>query len=319
MRNYFLFFFLLIFLISCQKESKNIIDTSNIEVDFKISRFEVDFYDTNGSTLEDLKHRYPSLFPSETPDSIWFAKMNDKDEQELYIESQKIYKDFSKTEEELTNLFEHISYYHKSFKSPQVITVLSNIDYEYRIIYTDQILFISLDAYLGQTHPFYNDFPGYVRENNTQERIVVDVANKIIQTKMKPSNNRTFLAKMIFEGKKLYLLDRYLPLKSDAIKIGYAKEKFDWALANEEQVWKYFIENNLLYSTDTKLNKRFITNAPFSKFYLKEDSKSPGRIGQRIGWQIVRSFMEKNDVSLQTLLSMDEEEIFKKSKYKPRK
>ena len=319
MRNYFLFFFLLIFLISCQKESKNIIDISNIEVDFKISRFEVDFYDANGSTLEGLKQKYPSLFPTETADSIWFAKMNDKDEQELYIESQKIYKDFSKTEEELTNLFEHISYYHKSFKSPKVITVLSNIDYEYRIIYTDQILFISLDAYLGQTHPFYNDFPGYVRENNTQERIVVDVANKIIQTKMKPSNNRTFLAKMIFEGKKLYLLDRYLPLKSDAIKIGYSKEKFDWALANEEQVWKYFIENNLLYSTDTKLNKRFISNAPFSKFYLKEDSKSPGRMGQRIGWQIVRSFMEKNDVSLQTLLSMDEEEIFKKSKYKPRK
>ena len=46
---------------------------------------------------------------------------------------------------------------------------------------------------------------------------------------------------------------------------------------------------------------------------------SPGRIGQRIGWQIVRSFMDNNDVSLQDLLSLDEEEIFKNSKYKPRK
>jgi hypothetical protein len=37
-----------------------------------------------------------------------------------------------------------------------------------------------------------------------------------------------------------------------------------------------------------------------------------------MGWQIVRSFMEKNDVSLQTLLQMNEEELFKKANYKPR-
>ena len=43
---------------------------------------------------------------------------------------------------------------------------------------------------------------------------------------------------------------------------------------------------------------------------------SPGRIGQRIGWQIVRSFMNNNDVNLQQLLQMDPIEIFQKSKYK---
>ena len=319
MRNFFLFFSLMIFLTSCQKEPKNIIDTSNIEVDFMINRFEVDFYEPVENNLQDIKQKYPALFPEETPDSIWVAKINDKEELELYVESQKVYKDFSNTEADLLNLFKHITYYHKNFKSPNVTTVLSNIDYEYRVIYRDPFLFISLDAYLGKTHPFYNDFPGYIKENNTQERIVVDVANKIIGTKIKPSNNRTFIAKLIHQGIRLYLLDLYLPLKPDEIKIGYSKEKFDWALLNEEQVWKYFIENKLLYSTDTKLNKRFLEDAPFSKFYLSEDSMSPGRIGERIGWQIVRSFMEKNDVSLQTLLSMDEEEIFKMSKYKPRK
>ena len=35
------------------------------------------------------------------------------------------------------------------------------------------------------------------------------------------------------------------------------------ATMNEEQIWRYFIENDLLYSTDTQLNKRFIENAPF--------------------------------------------------------
>ena len=148
---------------------------------------------------------------------------------------------------------------------------------------------------------------------------MVDVAANIVDSKLRPFNSRSFLSKMIYEGKKLYLLDLYLPFKSDAIKIGYSTEKFNWALANEEQVWKYFIENNLLYSTDTKLNKRFLEDAPFSKFYLSEDRNSPGRIGQWIGLQIVHSFMDNNDVSLPDLLIKPEEEIFKNSKYKPRK
>lgn len=319
MRNYFFFFLLSIFLISCQEESKFIIDTSNIETNFKINRFDIDFYENKGANLEGLKQKYPLLFPKSTPDSIWLSKANDKDEVELFSETQKIYKDFSKTEKELTGLFKHVKYYNENFKSPDVITVLSNIDYEYRVVYTNIQLFISLDVYLGTDHPFYSDYPGYIKENNTSERIVVDVANKIIDAQVKPSMNRTFLHKMIAAGKKLSLLDFYLPSKLDDLKIGYSKEKLLWIEANEEQVWRYFIENNLLYSTDTKLNKRFLDDAPFSKFYLAEDARSPGRVGEWVGWQIVRSFMEKNDVSLQTLLSMDEETIFKKSNYKPRK
>jgi len=319
MRNYFLFFFLLLFFNSCQKEVKNNIDTSTIEVKFMINRFEQDFYSHKGEDLEELKKKYPLLFPENTPDSVWMAKIKDKDEQELYTETQKLYSSFSDIETELRSLFKYITHYNPMFNTPNIITGLSNIDYNYRVIYNQRLVFISLDVYLGSKHPFYSDYPAYIKQNNIRERIVVDVANAIIDSQIKPLTNRSFLAKMIHEGKKLYLLDLYLPLKSDAVRIGYTKQKYDWAITNEEQVWKYFIENNLLYSTDTKLNKRFLEDAPFSKFYLSEDKNSPGRIGQRIGLQIVRSFMDNNDVSLSDLLIKDGEEIFKNSKYKPRK
>ena len=319
MRNYFLFFFLLLFFNSCQKEVKNNIDTSTIEVEFMINRFEQDFYNHKGENLEDLKKKYPLFFPENTPDSIWRAKIKDKDEQDLYTETQKLYSSFSDIETELRLLFKYITYYNPKFNTPNIITGLSNIDYNYRVIYNQRLVFISLDVYLGNKHPFYSDYPAYIKQNNVRERIVVDVANAIIDSQIKPLTNRSFLAKMIHEGKKLYLLDLYLPLKSDALRIGYTKQKYDWANTHEEQVWKYFIENNLLYSTDTKLNKRFLEDAPFSKFYLSEDKNSPGRIGQRIGLQIVRSFMDNNNVSLSNLLIKDGEEIFKNSKYKPRK
>ena len=99
----------------------------------------------------------------------------------------------------------------------------------------------------------------------------------------------------------------------------FNEDKLTWAKANEEQVWMYFIDKKLLFSTDTKLNKRFLENAPFSKFYMEQDDLSPGKIGVWMGWKIVNAFMENNDVSLQQLLKMDEENIFNKSKYKPKK
>ena len=115
------------------------------------------------------------------------------------------------------------------------------------------------------------------------------------------------------------MIDCYLPSTADDKKIGYAEDKFEWAVANESQLWKYFIENKLLFSTEPKLQDRFITNAPFSKFYIDIDKESPGRIGVWLGWQIVRSYMNNNNVTLQQLLQTSSEEIFKKSKYKPKK
>ena len=59
--------------------------------------------------------------------------------------------------------------------------------------------------------------------------------------------------------------------------------------------------------------------SPFSKFYRSEDNLSPGRIGAWVGWKIVKSFTNNNDISLLELGMLTEEEIYNKSKYKPKK
>lgn len=303
---------------SCSDKNENKIDVSDIQVDFAIKRYDQDFYTSNKETLPELKVKYPYLFPKSFSDSLALAKINDKDEQELFNEVQKQYKDIAPIEEQIVSLFKYVKYYNSRFNPPNIVTMLSNIDYDSRVIYADSLLLISLDVYLGKDHPFYVDFPNYIKENNTTNHIIVDVANSIINTQIPPSTNRRFIDKMIYEGKKMYLLDKYLPKITDKEKAGYTTEKLAWAKANEEEIWMYFIEKKLLFSTDTKLNKRFLDNAPFSKFYMSQDNLSPGSIGVWVGWQIVRSFMQYNDVSLQKLLQLSEEEIFQKSKYKPR-
>ncbi|WP_435049104.1 hypothetical protein [Formosa sp. S-31] len=126
---------------------------------------------------------------------------------------------------------------------------------------------------------------------------------------------------MVSAGKRLYFKDLMIPFKTDAEKINYTEVQLQWAQNNEAQIWEYFVERELLYSSDSKLPGRFINPAPFSKFYLAEiDNESPGRIGQYIGWQIVRAYMDHNpDISFKEMLNMSAEDIFNHSKFKPRK
>jgi len=319
MRFYFTLFVVLVLFFSCSNKNKSQIAISDIKLDFTIKRFDVDFYSANEETLIDVKDEYPYFFPEQLSDSLALLKINDEQERELFTETQLLYNSLNNLENELTGLFNHVKYYYPTFKVPKVITMLSNIDYDNRVIYADSLLLISLDAYLGKNHRFYSDYPNYIKQTNTKNHISVDVANALIDTQLPTKMQRRFVDKIISEGKKAYLIDRYLPNVSDAIKMGYTTEKLNWAITNEEQVWMYFIENNLLFDTNTKLSQRFIDNAPFSKFYTAEDKFTPGRIGVWLGWQIVASYMQHNDVSLQELLKKDTDEIFNKSKYKPKK
>jgi gliding motility-associated lipoprotein GldB len=314
-------FFLLILLIFCACTTGTIdkIDVSNVSVNFEVKRFDIDFYTSDQESLHKLKKKYPYFFPREITDSISLSKINNKEEQELFVETQNIYKDFSSVKKQLKSFFKHIKYYNPKFIEPDVVTMLTNIEYASRVIYADSLLLISLDVYLGKQHRFYADYPKYIKENNTKEHLIVNVAEAIIDRQISNSKDRSFVGKMIYEGKKMYLLDMYLPSVKDKEKIGYEDDKFNWVLSNEEQIWLYFIEKKLLFSTDIKLDKRFLETAPFSKFYMEHDNLSPGSVGVWVGWQIVRSYMKHNDVSLQELLKINELDLFNKSKYKPRK
>jgi len=178
---------------------------------------------------------------------------------------------------------------------------------------------ISLDLYLGADHPFYADIYQYQRQSLTERNMMPDVATAFLETKIPPANDNMFISGMIYYGKQLYMKDLLLPQYEDFEKIGYTPEQLAWCEEFESYIWRYFIENKLLYDTDSKLPARFISPAPFSKFYLEIDNDSPGRVGQWVGWQIVRSFMANNDISIQDMLKMDAREIFERSRYKPKK
>ncbi|WP_435314450.1 gliding motility lipoprotein GldB [Cellulophaga fucicola] len=316
---YILFFVFTLFL-SCKQESKEAKEIAKVTVALDISRFDREIADAKPADIPALKEKYPYLFPSQYPDSIWVDKLRDTLQISLLKEVNSTFGDFKKESQDLKMFYQHVKYFFPEEVEPKVVTVISDVNYNSPVILTNKLLLLGLDNYLGSDHKFYQGLQNYIAEGLDKKYLITDIANAYAKKVVPyPTRDRTFLGQLVYYGKELYVKDKLIPFVTDAEKIKYSQEDLDWAFVNEEQIWRNYIQNQYLYSTDKNLNKRFLDPAPFSKFQLELDSESPGRLGRFLGWQIVRSFMNNNEVTLQQMLNLSAEEIFKKSNYKPKR
>ena len=318
MKKIIILSFLAFAFFSCNKKSKIENQVEEIPADLKIERFDKAFFETPTSELPKLKKQFPQFFPQDVPDKIWIEKMTNPLWRQLYKEVEKQYSNFDPEKKEIEDVYRHIKYYYPKTKAPKIYTLIYEMDLNTKAIYADSLILISLEMYLGKDHKFY-EYPDYLKQNFEKRQMMPDIVSSFSASKIPPPRDKTLLSQMVYAGKELYMKDLLIPNYTDAEKIGYKPEQIKWCNENEAYMWSYFVEGKLLYSTDSKLANRFINLAPFSKFYLEIDNDSPGRVGTWVGWQIVRSFMKNNDVPLQKMLMMDANEIFNKSKYKPKK
>lgn len=313
----------LILLISCGKKNKWEVELKEKSTPLEITDLSQKFFDTK-IPLAQLQQQYPFFFDN-NGDEIWEAQRVDPYETSIYDSIQKIYKN-QPYKESLEELFAYYKHHFPNAQIPKVYVYSSGMQNIYTpVLYgaKENMLFIALDGFLGTKNNLYLQekvFP-YLAQNMNPENlptaVVQAIGNEIVPF---DPRKQAFIDLMILEGKKLVLADALLPKTEDYLKIGYSKEKYDWSQNNEGNIWNYFVEQNLIFSTDKSIRERFLTVAPFSKFLNEIETDSPGRIGAWIGWQICKAYLDKNsEVTLQEFLMKDTEEIFKESKYKPSK
>lgn len=320
MKTYVIFLVSALFFLSCNKKNQTEKAVEAIPANLQVIRFDKVFFEAVPEDLPKLIRDFPFFFPEGNDDEVWLEKMQNPLWRELYAEVQIKFSDFEPYKIEMEDVVKRIKYNFPKVQSPnKVYTVISEMDYNNKVIYADSLLIVSLEMYLGKEHKFYQ-FPNYIKQNFEPKQLMPDVVESFAKRQVMPVRDKSFLAAMIYAGKKLYLKDVLLSEEfKDEDKIGYATEQIQWCQDNESYIWRYFIENQMLYDDDQKLIPRFINPAPFSKFYLEIDNESPGEVGAWIGWQIVRSYMKNNEVSLPQLMKIDAKEIFEKSNYKPKK
>lgn len=291
-----------------------------IPFELEVHRFEQAFDQMPPSGLPELKSQYPYLFPQGVPDSVWLAKQSDTLEIRLRQEVQKAFPDFDPYTRELESLFKHARYYFPEVALPEkLITLTTRVDMDNRVVLTDSLMLLGLDNFLGAEHEFYGSIDQYISRGMAPEFLVSDTGSALSIMFVPPPTQRSFVSQMVYHGKALYLKSQLMPQTSDSMLIGYTAKEWEWSRANEGQIWRYFVERELLYKTDRELGPRFLDPAPFSKFRLMLDNESPGRIGRYMGWRIVQAFMERGSHSLEDMLRMPGEALFQESRYKPPK
>ena len=305
--------------ISCGELSEREQAVQAIELDITVDRFDRAFARVTPEGLDSIKRAYPLFFPTQEPDSIWIAKMNDSLQWTIEQAVEQVFADDRMLSEQCSDLLRHIKYDFPNFVVPHVVATTSDVDYKTRVLAHQGWLILMLDNYLGADHEFYSVLPRYVAKNLRPEMLFSDVATAFGRKFVATPTERSFLAQMIYYGKLLYLKDLWLPEMPEGDKIGFTQEELTWAKENEYFIWQYFLTQEYLFSTNSRLKNRFIDPAPYSKFNLELDNETPGMIGQWIGWQIVRQYMDNNPIDIKTLMSLPAHELYNAAQYKPAK
>ncbi len=320
-------FFFIFFLCSCKKKCSEQLDTSKIQIEAKVVHLEKEFsaIKTPQQAFAFLqKHK---LYASYHQDAgiprdlvlkqlIWLGSPL-LDTLKMDVKNQ--FGDFSAQKTSLTELFKNITYFYSDFKQPEVNTLISGFG-DYVINDADSLLLIGLDYFLDSTahyQPHREEMPDYIKrylnKNTVDTKAAYAMSNRYVQY----LPDQKLINQMIKFGKQYYFMRKVLPCKEEYELFDYSANDWEEIQSNEYMIYSYFTKNELFYNTKGENIRLFLSDRPNC---VEIGDKCPGRIGRWLGYQIVKSYAEKTEASLQQLMSeTDHIKIFVQSGYKPKK
>jgi hypothetical protein len=319
-------------LLAC-KSGRELPDISGTQVPLQILRYEKDFFsvDTNQLpiSLSMLSKKYGAFHADFVYNILGTSKTDEAINIRSFIQSyQPLYADANRLSginnaaATVQTGFKYLHYYFPNYKLPtKFITFIGPINSYASVITTDAVA-VGLQLFLGADHSLYKNeqtqalYPAFISRKFSPDYIPVSVLNMVIED-IYPNKSlgESLIVQMVEAGKRLYLLDAVLPSIADTLKTGYTAVQLADAMANERNIWSYFIQADILFKADPVLTRDYINEGPYTAAL---GPNSPGRIGLFVGWQIVKKWMKKNpSTTLQGLMEKDPAKLFEESKYKP--
>lgn len=330
-------------LMTCQRDrNNNAPDVSDIELEVEIRRFEQDLFaiDTNRveAQLAQLEEKYPEF------GQIFFQHiLGSKDErnapeghvayvtgflkhpavQKLYDTCMIVYPNLDKIAEDYAQAFKYFKYYFPEKPTPDVTTFISEFGMG-AFIYKETSLGVGLDLFLGEDYPYFQfnpsnpAFSDYLTRTFNKDHLVAKTLHPLVEDILGDPSGSRLLDLMIYYGKKLYLLDHLLPSAPDSVLFEVTPEQVDWLKDNELEMWSYFLQEDLLYSSNLQDIRKYFDYSPSSPGMPQE---APGRTANWLGWKIVEKYMERYpETTMQELVAMnDAQKFMEKARYKPRR
>ena len=337
-KQIYLIFTMIALLSACGNNKK--VDVSHIDLDVTIERFDHDFDAMRTKPMPQqanyLRKKYGAFYQDfiertlqagSIADTAYLSTLKKVFEGKAYTdlkhEVDSVYPDLNKQKAELTDAFKHIKYYFPAKRLPKVYVYFSGFQAQTSI--GDDYFAIGLDMFLGNDSKFYpaliQTFPHYISRRFTPGNIIPRVIEGIAREDMFPEDekDKSLLAKMVYNGKIMYFIDKILPDVPDSVKIGYTTRQLKWCDDFKASIWAYFLEENLLYNTDYMQIQKYLTEAPFTPGIGEKNDSAP-KLAVWTGWQIVRKYMDEHpEVTLPRLMAdTDAQKILNESKYRPK-
>lgn len=333
--SYLLLFACGLCLLSCNTNNKDNVDHINLNIqyhDLHLDLANVNKQDVpNG--IKNLEAKYGSIIhylfaniigvdtARHYQDSFSYDFFNHPDLVSLHDTVKLV---FAKTEDiqtAITDLYKRIHLVDSNIHTVSQVYFYTSGLHNDVFLYNDTILGVGLDRFLGPDFWPYEamQYPRYITNNYIRKNIPVEIAKLTFNYKYGIAfEDRNLLEMMIQEGKQLYFMSRVLPDFAEATFLGYTQEQMEWCEDNEIFIYKYFTDQNLLFEKNPTKIMRYVAPAPTS---MGMPDDSPGRTAAYIGWQIIKSYEDKTDLSLYEIMNgkEDAQTILTKSKYKPKK
>ena len=329
MKKYILSIFAFMLLLSCNSEKKNYTDGGAKDGGLTILRFENLVFGTPladlHQTLVDKQYDYRFLFNTDVADPTYFEEIkyfaSDSVMQQVYDVVVATYPDLSWLEQDLAKAMDKAEKLLPNSRPKNFYTLMTGtFAYYDRVICTDSFMAINIDQYAVKNMKYFNGYfgmPMYIVNLLDSIYLPIDCMASYAISKIPQSYaEQSMLDLMILNGKILYFLDEVFPDVPDSIKIRYTSQQMEWAEENENNVWGYFIQKNLLYEKDYAKIRTFVNEAPNTAVF----ENSAPRMTDFIGWKIVSRYMKNNNVSVGDLFkNTDSQQILTDSGYKPKR
>ncbi len=291
-----------------------------------IIRYEQDLFGINTNNikheLKSLQSQYPVFLGGDLEDEANLTQISDYLDdpmiREFYKNTQNKYPTLEKQKQDFGILKER---YRNEFPdAPEftIYTYISGLDFNHPIVFLDSIMLVALDMYLNPGFDHYDKLgiPRYISRRFVEENIIRDAAEAIIRGFVAPPSDNRILSEMIAEGKVLFAIEQLVPHLADNIIINYTVEQYKWCTNHEKMLWAFMLKNDFLFTSDTKRKQEFLLESPSTPEFGDD---APARLGQYLGWQIIKAYHKKHpEASLQQILEyQDESELMQHAGYKP--
>lgn len=318
-RIYYIYLLLFPILSSCNSNPLDV-DISKIEIVLELSRMEQDLLASTQQDInlknKELIQNYGALYEIFVSDMIVEGSVHDpaigerlnrfiidSTIQSIYSSIENEFQDFSVYHQEFNKAFSYYHYYFPDSIVPNLVTFYSN--FNAKIFPMPNTLAIGLDMYLGSDNTYVKQIPTdvmpqFIKNDMNKKYMVADGLKYWLLNRFYDENvGDDFVSKIIELGKIMYLLDAMMPNTADDIKINYTPKELAWVEHHEDQIWRTLVDEKVLYTKNPSIINQYIIDGPFTKGL---PDQSPSKVGVWVGWQIVRDYVEENDVELLSLL-----------------